>query len=125
MKRLYFWYDINFHPNKIIATSKQDVKRQLLLQGQIAIKIRAGNVITAIKAGLSIVDSLRLLIDDQPKPQWQFVLNDISQQIARGESLSAVLKHHHWIFPALYCEIIAIGELTGQLDHSFELEDKR
>lgn len=138
MRRLYFWYDINFHPNKIIATSKQDVKRQLLLQGQIAIKIRAGSVITAksfksselmiiikqlatmLKAGLSIVDSLRLLIDDQPKPQWQFVLNDISQQIAKGESLSAVLKQHHWIFPALYCEIIAIGELTGQLDHSFE-----
>ncbi len=138
MKRIYFWYDINFHQNKIIATSKQDVKRQLLLQGQIAIKIRAGNIITKksfnpsdlliitkqlatmLKAGLSIVDSLRLLLDDQPKPQWQYLLSDISQQIAKGESLSSVLKQYHSVFPALYCEIIAIGELTGQLDHSFE-----
>lgn len=138
MKRIYFWYDINFHQNKIIATSKQDVKRQLLLQGQIAIKIRAGNIITKksfnpsdlliitkqlatmLKAGLSIVDSLRLLLDDQPKPQWQYLLSDISQQIAKGESLSTVLKQYHSVFPALYCEIIAIGELTGQLDHSFE-----
>lgn len=138
MKRIYFWYDINFHQNKIIATSKQDVKRQLLLQGQIAIKIRAGNMITKksfhpsdlliitkqlatmLKAGLSIVDSLRLLLDDQPKPQWQYLLSDISQQIAKGESLSTVLKQYHSVFPALYCEIIAIGELTGQLDHSFE-----
>lgn len=138
MKRIYFWYDINFHQNKIIATSKQDVKRQLLLQGQIAIKIRAGNIITKksfhpsdlliitkqlatmLKAGLSIVDSLRLLLDDQPKPQWQYLLSDISQQIAKGESLSIVLKQYHSVFPALYCEIIAIGELTGQLDHSFE-----
>lgn len=138
MKRIYFWYDINFYQNKIIATSKQDVKRQLLLQGQIAIKIRAGNIITKksfnpsdlliitkqlatmLKAGLSIVDSLRLLLDDQPKPQWQYLLSDISQQIAKGESLSSVLKQYHSVFPALYCEIIAIGELTGQLDHSFE-----
>lgn len=138
MKRIYFWYDINFHQNKIIATSKQDVKRQLLLQGKIAIKIRAGNIITKksfnpsdlliitkqlatmLKAGLSIVDSLRLLLDDQPKPQWQYLLSDISQQIAKGESLSTVLKQYHSVFPALYCEIIAIGELTGQLDHSFE-----
>ena len=138
MKRIYFWYDINFHQNKIIATSKQDVKRQLLLQGQIAIKIRAGNIITKksfhpsdlliitkqlatmLKAGLSIIDSLRLLLDDQPKPQWQYLLSDISQQIAKGESLSTVLKQYHSVFPALYCEIIAIGELTGRLDHSFE-----
>lgn len=138
MKRIYFWYDINFYQNKIIATSKQDVKRQLLLQGQIAIKIRAGNMITKksfnpsdlliitkqlatmLKAGLSIVDSLRLLLDDQPKPQWQYLLSDISQQITKGESLSSVLKQYHSVFPALYCEIIAIGELTGQLDHSFE-----
>lgn len=138
MKRIYFWYDINFHQNKIIATSKQDVKRQLLLQGQIAIKIRAGNIITKksfhpsdlliitkqlatmLKAGLSIIDSLRLLLDDQPKPQWQYLLSDISQQIAKGESLSSVLKQYRSVFPALYCEIIAIGELTGQLDHSFE-----
>lgn len=138
MKRIYFWYDINFHQNKIIATSKQDVKRQLLLQGQIAIKICAGNIITKksfntselliitkqlatmLKAGLSIIDSLRLLLDDQHKPQWQYLLSDISQQIAKGESLSSVLKQYHSVFPALYCEIIAIGELTGQLDHSFE-----
>lgn len=138
MKRIYFWYDINFHQNKIIATSKQDVKRQLLLQGKIAIKIRAGSIITKksfnpsdlliitkqlatmLKAGLSIIDSLRLLLDDQPKPQWQYLLSDISQQIAKGESLSTVLKQYHSVFPALYCEIIAIGELTGQLDHSFE-----
>lgn len=138
MKRLYFWYDINFQQNKIIATSKQDVRKQLLSQGQIAVKIRFGNIITKksfkpsdlliitkqlatmLKAGLSIIDSLRLLIDDQPKPQWQYLLANISQQVVKGETLSTVLYQHHSVFPALYCEIIAIGELTGQLDHSFE-----
>ena len=138
MKRLYYWYDINFHPNKIIAISKQDVRRKLLLEGQLAIKISSGNLITSqsfklselliitkqlatmLKAGLSIVESLRLLIDDQPKAQWQYLLTDISQKITKGESLSIALKQHHSVFSELYCEIIAIGELTGRLEQSFE-----
>lgn len=138
MKRLYYWYDINFHQNKIIAISKQDVRRKLLLEGQLAIKISSGNLITSqsfklselliitkqlatmLKAGLSIVESLRLLIDDQPKAQWQYLLTDISQKITKGESLSIALKQHHSVFSELYCEIIAIGELTGRLEQSFE-----
>ena len=138
MKRLYYWYDINFHQNKIIAISKQDVRRKLLLEGQLAIKIGSGNLITSksfklselliitkqlatmLKAGLSIVESLRLLIDEQPKVQWQYLLTDISQQITKGESLSIALKQHHSVFSELYCEIIAIGELTGRLEQSFE-----
>lgn len=138
MKRLYYWYDIDFNQHKIIAKSQQAVKRQLLLQGKIAIKIKAGNVITArsfnradlliitkqlatmLKAGLSIIDTLQLLAQEQTKPHWQYLLLDIKQQIAKGEFLSQVLQQQHAVFSALYCEIIATGELTGQLDESFE-----
>ena len=138
MKRLYYWYDINFHQNVTIAISKKDVRTKLLLEGQVAIKIRPGNLITSqsyklselliitkqlatmLKAGLSIVDSLQLLIDEQPKAQWQYLLTDISLQIIKGESLSIALKKHRLVFSALYCEIIAIGELTGRLEQSFE-----
>ncbi|NUF27248.1 protein transport protein HofC [Gilliamella sp. ESL0254] len=138
MKRLYYWYDIDFNQHKIIAKSQQAVKRQLLLQGKIAIKIKAGNIITArsfnradlliitkqlatmLKAGLSIIDTLQLLAQEQTKPHWQYLLLDIQQQVAKGEFLSQVLQQHHEVFSALYCEIIATGELTGQLDKSFE-----
>ncbi|OCG24784.1 hypothetical protein A9G22_03630 [Gilliamella sp. App2-1] len=137
MKRLYYWYDLDFNQHKIIAKSSQAVKRQLLLQGKIAIKIKAGNIITAhsfnradlliitkqlatmLKAGLSIIDTLQLLAQEQTKPHWQYLLLDIKQQIAKGEFLSQVLQQHHSVFSALYCEIIATGELTGQLDESF------
>ena len=138
MKRLYYWYDINFHQNVTIAISKKDVRTKLLLEGQVAIKIRPGNLITSqsyklselliitkqlatmLKAGLSIVDSLQLLIDEQPKAQWQYLLTDISLQIIKGESLSIALKKHRLVFSALYGEIIAIGEWTGRLEQSFE-----
>ncbi|SCC03436.1 protein transport protein HofC [Gilliamella intestini] len=138
MKRLYYWYDVDFNQHKIIAESSQAVKRHLLLQGKIAIKIKAGNIITAhsfnrtdllmitkqlatmLKAGLSIIDTLQLLAQEQTKPHWQYLLLDIKQQIAKGEFLSQVLRQHSSVFSALYCEIIATGELTGQLDESFE-----
>lgn len=138
MKRLYFWYDLNFCQHKIIATSQQDAKRQLLLQGQIAVKIKTGQRITSrsfnrsellivtrqlatmLKAGLSIVESLHLLIEEHPKPYWQYLLAEIKHQITKGEPLSQVLIQHRIVFSELYCEIIAIGELTGQLDMSFE-----
>ncbi|WP_081301571.1 type II secretion system F family protein [Gilliamella sp. Fer1-1] len=138
MKRLYYWYDLDFNQHKIIAQSQQLAKRQLLLEGKIAIKIKAGAIITArsfhcvdlliitkqlatmLKAGLSIIDTLHLLVQEQPKPHWQYLLSDIKQQIAKGEALSHVLHQHHSVFSPLYCEIIAVGELTGQLDESFE-----
>ena len=119
MKRLYVWYDLDFNENKIIASSQQDAKKQLLLQGKIAIKIKAVKYInkhsftrlgllvvtkqiaTMLKAGLSIVDSLLILAKEHPHPHWQYLLVEIEQQIAKGEPLSKVLTHHHLVFPKL------------------------
>ncbi|OCG07824.1 hypothetical protein A9G13_06320 [Gilliamella sp. wkB178] len=138
MKRLYFWYDADFSQHKIIATSPQNAKKQILLQGNVAIRIKSGKRIsthsfnrsellivtrqlaTMLKAGLSIVDSLHLVVDEHPQPHWQYLLAEIERQISTGEPLSQVLLQHQTIFPMLYCEIIATGELTGQLDESFE-----
>ncbi|KFA59307.1 Type IV fimbrial assembly protein PilC [Gilliamella apicola] len=138
MKRLYYWYDDDFCQHKIIARSRQEAKRQLLLQGKIVIRLNASIFIstssfkhselliitkqmaTMLKAGLPLIESLKLLSQDNPKPQWQYLLIEIEQQVAKGETLSKVLALHQSIFPKLYCEIIATGELTGQLDKSFE-----
>ncbi|OCG03276.1 hypothetical protein A9G12_09205 [Gilliamella sp. wkB112] len=110
----------------------------MLLQGNIAIRIKSGKRISAhsfnrsellivtrqlatmLKAGLSIVDSLHLVADEHPQPHWQYLLVEIERQISTGEPLSQVLLQHQTIFPMLYCEIIATGELTGLLDESFE-----
>ena len=138
MKRLYIWYDLDFRQYHIIATSQSDAKKQLLLQGKIAIKVKARNFITArsfnhsellnittqlatmLKAGLSIIDSLNLLVEEQSKPHWQYLMTEIEAQIVKGESLSSALSIHNYVFSPLYCEIIATGEMTGKLDESFE-----
>ena len=138
MKRLYIWYDLDFRQYHIIATSQSDAKKQLLLQGKIAIKVKARNFITArsfnhsellnittqlatmLKAGLSIIDSLNLLVEEQSKPHWQYLMTEIEAQIVKGDSLSSALSIYNYVFSPLYCEIIATGEMTGKLDESFE-----
>ena len=138
MKRLYIWYDLDFRQYHIMATSQSDAKKQLLLQGKIAIKVKARNFITArsfnhsellnittqlatmLKAGLSIIDSLNLLVEEQSKPHWQYLMTEIEAKIVKGESLSSALSIHNYVFSPLYCEIIATGEMTGKLDESFE-----
>ena len=138
MKRLYYWYDINFVEHKIIAASQNEARRQLLLQGDIAIKFKAGHYVfsssfkrielfiltkqlaTMLKAGLPLLEILHLLAHEHPKQHWQCLLTEIAGQLAKGERLSTVLTQHQSVFPPLYAEIIATGELTGQLDLSFE-----
>jgi len=75
---------------------------------------------TMLKAGLPIINSLDLLANQNALIQWQWLLNSIKQQIMVGESISQALNHHSKIFPAIYTQIIATGELTGQLEHGFE-----
>lgn len=138
MKRIYYWYDLNFIEHKIVAVSLIDARRQLLLQGKIAFKIKAGKYIrqssfnrndlliitkqlaTMIKAGLPLLESLHLLAQEHPKSHWQYLLTEIEQQISLGEPLSIVLTQYKSVFPPLYSQIVATGELTGQLDLSFE-----
>ncbi|MDF7669644.1 protein transport protein HofC [Orbaceae bacterium ESL0721] len=137
MKRLYIWYDVDFNQQQLIATSLQDARRELLKQGQFAIRIRASKRIratifslpalltitkqlaTMLKAGLPIVESLTLLATEQHTLEWQYLLNEIKRKLLKGEQLSQVLADYREIFSPLYCEIVAIGELTGQLDESF------
>lgn len=138
MRHIYSWYDAEFNEKKIIATSVSDVRRQLLLQNHIAIKIKlvahitqrsfslselliiTKQLATMLKAGLPIVDSLHLLSQQHPKAHWQYLLSDMAHFLIKGEILSRVVTRYQYAFPSLYSQIISTGELTGQLDKSFE-----
>ncbi|AYB48781.1 type IV pilin biogenesis protein [Candidatus Williamhamiltonella defendens] len=76
---------------------------------------------TLLQAGLPLVNSLQLLAKDMNIPIWRCILQNISQEVSRGEPFSDAIRHYPKIFSKLYCELVAIGELTGHLDHSFFL----
>lgn len=77
---------------------------------------------TLLQAGLTLSDSLTLLADQHPTPQWRALLNTLAQQLAQGMSLSEGLQQWPQAFPPLYLAMIRTGEITGKLEHCcFEL----
>lgn len=71
---------------------------------------------TLLQAGLPLVNSLALIAGEHPKPAWRCILREITECVKEGQQLSVVLGSHPQIFPIIYRQIIAIGEVTGQLE---------
>lgn len=139
LERIYLWYGYDNHgalsQGEIVATSTQQVKRALILQGILPIKLRRGprlaarewhlsyliivtrQLATMLQAGLPLANSLRLLATEHPRPAWRYVLNQLQLQVVQGNSLSDALANYPQIFPASFRELVATGELTGELDN--------
>lgn len=137
MKRFYLYQDLIGTTHILLAESLAKAKYILLLKNEYVFNLTAKGwltqhsfkktelivitkqLATMLRAGLPIVESLTILIDDHPLVPWRWLLYELKQQIMTGETISEAIGKHTNVFPPIYKEIIAIGELTGQLDDSF------
>lgn len=71
---------------------------------------------TLLQAGLTLSDSLMLLAEQHPIPQWQALLQTLARQLAQGHSFSVAIRQWPDAFPPLYYAMIRAGEMTGKLD---------
>lgn len=76
------------------------------------------NLATTIKAGLSIIDSLNILIRDSKKNLMKKVLQEVKAKVQNGQSLSAGFEVYKDLFPPIFSGMIKAGEASGQLDKS-------
>lgn len=138
MKRLYLWQDMQGKRHILVAKSFTEAKRMLIQRQELFFKLKLKGYLTArsfkrqeliiitkqlatmLAAGLPIIETLTLLANNHPLPQWQWLLTDIKQHIMLGKTISQTVSYHADIFPSIYQEVIAIGELTGQLETCFE-----
>ncbi|MGU3524457.1 protein transport protein HofC [Enterobacteriaceae bacterium C23F] len=72
---------------------------------------------TLLKAGLTLTDSLQLLAEQHPSPQWQALMQDLARQLAQGQPLSTAMQRWPEAFPPLFPAMIQAGEITGKLDY--------
>lgn len=72
---------------------------------------------TLLQTGLPLTLSLKLLASDHPLPAWCCVLGEMVTKVNEGQPLSTVMRHYPAVFPPIYAQVIAIGELTGQLEN--------
>lgn len=78
------------------------------------------NLYIMTKAGLSIVDSLRILSAQTENKKLQKIINNIKEGVEKGQQLSEVLALYPQIFPPIYVSMIAAGEASGKMEKALE-----
>ena len=74
------------------------------------------NLATTVKAGLSIVESLDIVIADAEKKMMKRVLQEAQAMIKNGQQLSSAFEAYRDSFPPIFLGMLKAGELSGQLD---------
>ena len=70
---------------------------------------------TLLSSGVTLVDSLTSIAEEH-KGYWQNMLVSIKEHIAAGSSFSKALEVYNKIFPEFYVNMVAAGEVSGNLD---------
>ncbi|MFL4557354.1 protein transport protein HofC [Yersinia kristensenii] len=137
-QRLFSWRAINnsgqLQTGVLLATERNIVYEHMFRHGLQPLGIKSGKrlsmnywrgerlitvtrqLATLLQAGLPLVSCLQLLAKEMDALPWQCLLQEISQQVSQGQSLSEAIAHYPHIFPQLYPPVIAMGELTGNLE---------
>lgn len=78
------------------------------------------NLQVMIKAGLSLVEALRVLGEQITNKKLRAAITVIKSVVEKGTEFSEALREHPSIFPEMYVSMIAAGETAGKLEESLE-----
>ena len=69
-----------------------------------------------LESGIDIITSLELLQGQASSHTLKRVWGEIISDLRSGNQLSAALSKHPEIFPPIYCQLLSIGEQSGDLE---------
>lgn len=75
---------------------------------------------TLIRAGVSILESTRILGEQTSSKPLKKALQAVEEDVKSGLSFSDATARYPKVFPALFVNMIRAGEATGNLDESLE-----
>ncbi|MEQ6375680.1 type II secretion system F family protein [Bacillaceae bacterium S4-13-56] len=75
---------------------------------------------TLIKAGVTIVDSTRILMEQTESKVLKKTLSQIEFDLREGNSLSSAYSKHPKIFSNLFTNMVKAGETSGSLEETLE-----
>lgn len=70
---------------------------------------------TYLKAGIPLIDSIRILEKQSVKPEKKRIYSNIIYELSKGESFSNALIAQGSVFPPLLINMVRTAELTGDL----------
>jgi general secretion pathway protein F len=71
---------------------------------------------TLLRAGITIVDALKALIEQLDNRDFERVFRDVREKVTQGETFGEALTHHPAFFSDLYVNMVKAGEASGHLD---------
>ena len=69
-----------------------------------------------LNAGIPIVEALGILRDQVEKKKFREALEDVHDQLQRGNLFSSTLQAHPKVFPDFMINMVQVGEVSGTLD---------
>lgn len=75
--------------------------------------------VSMINAGVTIVDSLKMLADQTENKKLSKAIKQVQADIEKGESMADAMVKHDDVFPDIMVSMTAAGEASGKLDTSF------
>jgi type IV pilus assembly protein PilC len=75
---------------------------------------------TMVKAGLSLIDALRVLSEEIENKKLKNIVGSIKDGVEKGVQLSEVLAKYPKVFPSIYVSMIAAGETAGKMEAALE-----
>lgn len=75
---------------------------------------------TLIRAGVSIVESTRILADQTKSKPLKKALNSVEEDVRTGLTFSDAAAKYPNVFPGVFVNMIRAGEATGNLDTSLD-----
>jgi type IV pilus assembly protein PilC len=75
---------------------------------------------TLIKAGVTIVDSTKILIEQTESKSLKKALTQVEMELREGNSLSSAFQKHPKIFTPLFTNMVNAGEVSGSLEETLE-----
>lgn len=75
---------------------------------------------TMLHAGLSLVEGLNVLNKELENKRLRTIVQNITEEVQKGNPLSEALQKHPDVFPNIYVKMIASGEIAGKMEESLE-----
>ena len=112
----------NLIPLKI---TKVDTSASISLFGNNKIKLEDIEFLTAelsllLKSGIRIDRGIDIIRKTKAKPALAKLLSTMSQDLKSGKTLSQAVKSHDEVFDPLYCNLVELGEASGNLSEIFD-----
>jgi type II secretion system protein F len=99
-----------------IAEEKKDI-RQVLVR----VRLKDRNIFfrqlaNLIESGMIITRALRTLVEQTENPKLKEIIDQLRDDVQKGEPLADAMEKHPKLFPAMYCSMVRAGEAGGMIE---------